>query len=198
MHVFRKANVLAIFSDRTSGDLSFFDVSRPSTFENWITLTTKLGLQSYLPFFLSQTHKDCIVDVSPGTAPGNQGSADAITVSEHRFPIGVFSADCLPVLIAGKKVLGAVHASWKNSRLGISGKIVNHLTEKFGESAGDLNIFMGPCIGQCCLELGEEVMHQIITDDQSFSACSSKGKKWHLDLRALNVIQCIQSGASIG
>ncbi len=67
----------------------------------------------------------------------------------------VKTADCVPILLSSKdgKEVSAVHAGWR----GTVSDIVTKAAEKFSCDKCDILCAIGPCIGVCCYEVGEEV-----------------------------------------
>jgi YfiH family protein len=66
----------------------------------------------------------------------------------------VVTADCVPVLLAGPQGLAAVHAGWR----GLVGGVIPATLERMG---GAETAWIGPAIGPCCYEVGEEVAEQV-------------------------------------
>ncbi len=69
-------------------------------------------------------------------------------------------ADCTPVLLADtrRNVIGAVHAGWRGSAVRAASTAVEALGEAFGSDPRDLLVGIGPAIGPCCYEVGEDVV----------------------------------------
>lgn len=63
----------------------------------------------------------------------------------------VLVADCLPVALLGDRGLAMLHCGWR----GLAGGIVEAASRKVGARAAAI----GPGIGPCCFEVGEEVEH---------------------------------------
>jgi polyphenol oxidase len=61
----------------------------------------------------------------------------------------VLVADCLPVALAGPDAVAMVHAGWRGLAAGV--------LEAGVEAAGAVFAAIGPGIGPCCYEVGEEV-----------------------------------------
>jgi YfiH family protein len=89
-------------------------------------------------------------------APGVRGErADGLWTDEPGLPILAMSADCLPIAIARtddrKPAVCVLHAGWRGLLAGIVEAGAQAL-------AGDTLVAMiGPGIGPCCYEVGEEV-----------------------------------------
>ena len=86
--------------------------------------------------------------------PGERGrDADGLWTDEPGVPMLAFSADCLPIGLArvnGTPGLALLHAG----RLGLLDGVVEAGVAALG---GRLTAVIGPGIGPCCYEVGEEV-----------------------------------------
>lgn len=89
-------------------------------------------------------------------AAGMRGEhADGLWTDEPGLPILAMSADCLPIAIAradaAEPAVAVLHAGWKGLLAGI--------VEAGARALGDheLTAAIGPAIGPCCYEVGEEV-----------------------------------------
>ncbi|RCK81602.1 MAG: hypothetical protein OZSIB_0736 [Candidatus Ozemobacter sibiricus] len=196
MHLFRGPGFVAGFSDRADGSLDFSDRTPEEAGRLWAGLPAVAGLGLPPPRFAHQVHSTTLLRVGADAPAGRQGQADALMTSVPAMPIGVFTADCLPVLVVAGEAVMAVHAGWKGTRQDITGRSIAALAEATGVSPARMQVFMGPCIGSCCLELGEEVVEEFRATDPGSLACFARGARWHLDLRGLNVIQCLERGVA--
>lgn len=61
----------------------------------------------------------------------------------------VLVADCLPVALAGAERVGMVHAGWRGLAAGV--------LERGVEATGAVAAAIGPGIGPCCYEVGDDV-----------------------------------------
>jgi YfiH family protein len=76
--------------------------------------------------------------------------ADGHIVREPGLAPLVFVADCLPVALRGPRGLAMVHAGWR----GLAGGILANAAKAVGAT----NAAIGPGIGPCCYEVGDEVL----------------------------------------
>jgi YfiH family protein len=86
-------------------------------------------------------------------AGGRGVEGDGLWSDEPEEPMLAFSADCLPIAIArtdGERRLAVLHAGWR----GLAEGIVAAGVEAVG---GETVAIVGPAIGPCCYEVGEEV-----------------------------------------
>lgn len=81
---------------------------------------------------------------------------DAVVTSLTDVVIGINTADCVPVIITDKStdVKGAIHAGWRGA---VNGIVKNAVKCMRTCGAEDLMAVIGPCIHQCCFEVGEDV-----------------------------------------
>jgi YfiH family protein len=84
---------------------------------------------------------------------------DGLVTSEPGLMLGVQTADCVPVLMADTRgrAVGAFHAGWRGTVERIVEVGVRTMVEEFGSRPGDLIAAVGPSIGPCCFEVGDEV-----------------------------------------
>ena len=108
--------------------------------------------------------------------PGHCGEGDALFADTPDLALSVVTADCVPVLLAGPNGLAAVHAGWR----GLVGGVIPAVLEKLGEAE---TAWIGPTIGPCCYEVGEEVAEQFPEETVV------PGPRPHLDLIAATRLQ---------
>ncbi len=68
----------------------------------------------------------------------------------------VQTADCVPVLLASDRAIGAVHAGWRGADAGVVSAAADAFLGLVG-GAGPVRAWLGPSIGACCYEVGAEV-----------------------------------------
>ena len=90
---------------------------------------------------------------------GCLAEADAITSNTAGVPLGVKTADCLPVLVVDPehRAIAAIHAGWRGVAGGIVPLAIQQMRERFDSVPSQLVIAIGPGIGACCFEVGPEV-----------------------------------------
>jgi hypothetical protein len=105
--------------------------------ENYYQLAKRIGIRDGR--VLKQIHGATIIGADGARhtrpiLPLVVGEGDAIWTSEPGVWVGVFTADCLPILLdAGDRVM-AVHAGWRSLAAGIIEKAVVFLGDRAGAS----------------------------------------------------------------
>ena len=114
------------------------------------------------PVFLRQVHGTRVVrigaaDAAPGAA---DHAADASVTTEPGVACTVQIADCLPVLFAAPEGRGvaAAHAGWRGLAGGVLEAAVAALCDAAGCRPGDLDSWLGVCIGPRRFEVGADVL----------------------------------------
>ena len=185
---------LICFSEACDGDLSFYLKDNRQAYSNWYELEPVKEFNLDNPAFVWQEHKDNIIRVDQASDLQNVKKADALFTSEKNLAVGVFSADCTPLLLWSDKAVAAVHSGWKSCLLDIGGKTVKKLKRQFNHEGDDIKVAIGPCIGSCCLEMGEEVYDAFAAADLKYKEFFTRKNKWFLDLAGLNRFQLIRAG----
>ncbi len=112
--------------------------------------------------------------------PGDCGEGDALITRERGLGLTIATADCVPVLLAGRCTLAAVHAGWR----GIAGRILAAAVEATAEDPAELEAWIGPAIGGCCYEVGEEVAAEVAAASCAEVVAPGPRERPHLDLAA--------------
>ncbi len=125
-------------------------------------------------------------DLALPAQPGHCGEGDALFTTEPDLALSVITADCVPVLLAGKHWLAAVHAGWRGLASGVLARTLEHATE----DTADLTAWIGPAIGPCCYEVSPEVADEVAHtsraggSDNEPVVVPGKAERPHLDLHA--------------
>jgi polyphenol oxidase len=87
---------------------------------------------------------------------------DGLATEAVSRTIGVRTADCIPILLLDSKrrAVAAVHAGWRGTAAGIGQRAVASMRDWFETDPGDVYAAIGPCIRECCYEVGLEVARE--------------------------------------
>lgn len=112
-----------------------------------------------------------------GSAP--VGRADALAVTRPGVPVAVLVADCLPVALASprEELLVAVHAGWRGLAAGMLDRAVGGF-----ERPGGVRAVVGPAIGPCHYEVGEDVALAVAAGSAAGAVTERREGRVYLDL----------------
>ena len=99
---------------------------------------------------LNQIHSNKYIYIGKNKKIGNKKfKADAIITNQKNLPIGILTADCVPILIYDNvsKVIAAIHAGWRGAYKGIINKVIKFMIKK-GSKRKNIYAAIGPCISQ--------------------------------------------------
>ncbi|SRR5579885_1327668 len=108
---------------------------------------------------LKQIHSKIIL-VADRT--GCAGRGDALVTHRAGVGLSVRTADCLPILIADRqrRAVAAIHAGWRGTAAHIVAEALAVMAREFGTQPRGVAAAIGPGIGGCCYEVGEDVARQ--------------------------------------
>jgi purine-nucleoside/S-methyl-5'-thioadenosine phosphorylase / adenosine deaminase len=128
----------AVFSTRSAGSLR----------EDRHALAAALGVDPLRIVSARQVHGSGLAFHDGGEPSAGEADGHVLTASG---PIGlVYTADCLPVAVAGPGGAAILHCGWRGLAAGI--------VERGAEAVGATHAAIGPGIGPCCYEVGDEVL----------------------------------------
>lgn len=150
---------------------------------------TARALEALLPGGISaawarQIHSCRVLRAEPGENP----EGDALVTKEPGLAVAVVTADCVPVLLTSRFRVAAVHAGWR----GLVSRILPAAIQRFEEPID--RAWIGPSIGACCYEVGEDVAEQVCRASCETIRREKPGRRPHLDLAAAAAFQLRAAG----
>lgn len=180
---------------------------RENVEENYARLGRALGFDPRRVVCAVQVHRDHVrlataADWGKGLYAHTDYEADALITDTPGTALFVYSADCGTILLEDRETgaVGACHAGWRGTALGIAEKTVRAMTEAFGTRPEQVHAALGPCIGRCCFETDGDVpeaMRQALGQDAE-AAITRTGNKYHVDLKLLNRMFLERAGVPAG
>jgi YfiH family protein len=122
--------------------------------------------------------------------PGACGEGDALFTEDAGLALSVVTADCVPILLAGPERLAAIHAGWR----GIAAGVIPATLDRLNGRLGEWTAWIGPAIGACCYEVGEDVAEQVVAATGSEVAVRGPAGRPHLDLAGAARLQLAAAG----
>ena len=153
-------------------NLGYTDWDRPERVdENRRRFADALGHAEMPLTALQQIHSDISHAVSQPFAQPPKG--DSLATSTPGLLLAIQTADCIPILLADPlhRAVAAVHAGWRGTLARIAAKTLGRMQMEFSTCPADVLAAIGPGIGQCCYEVGAEVVKE-------FAAQFPQAKSW--------------------
>lgn len=122
---------------------------------------------------------------------------DALIVRDKNIGIFLNFADCTPVILYDKKQnIGAIsHAGWRGTAQRIAAKTVEKMGKDYNTRPEDIIAVIGPAIGFCCYNVGEEVFEKLSATVKNFDRLSEiRQGNIYVDLKNINKRQLEEIG----
>jgi hypothetical protein len=105
-------------------------------------------------------HGAAVADAADCLREAERPAADVVVATTPGVPVGVLTADCVPVLLAsaGGEAVAAVHAGWRGLAAGVVAAAVEALVSAAAVGPERLAAAIGPHIGPCCYEVDDVVL----------------------------------------
>lgn len=139
--------------------------------------------------YLNQIHSDKVLKYN-GEENFIENDGDGIITNKRNIAIGIFTADCVPVIILNEEsgVIGAVHSGWKGTFNSITKKALEKMRDLYGVNHKNTKIYIGAHIRKCCYEVSEELKEKFLKEKDIDENILFEG-------RNLNLESCIEKDA---
>jgi YfiH family protein len=106
------------------------------------------------------THSADVLVVRLTDAGRVVGQGDAIVTADMGVYLSMRFADCAPILLHDpvRRAVGLAHAGWRGTLKNVAGSTVKTMVSELGCSADNIMAVVGPAIGPCCYQVGEDVI----------------------------------------
>ncbi|MBU6390171.1 peptidoglycan editing factor PgeF [Patescibacteria group bacterium] len=144
------SEVTAILSESSGGSMRPVEARR--------RFAESAGIPTNRLFYAEQMHGP-IVSIVRDDSDARMAECDGLLTDFPDTALSIIVADCLPIYVYDPKrgVIGILHAGWR----GLAGNIARVFSEtarkEFGSEPEDFLVGIGPGIGPCHFEVGEEV-----------------------------------------
>ncbi len=146
-------------------------------------------------FWPRQVHGKDVAVIEPDAMPGpSRPECDALATASQGQTLLLRFADCTPILLAdpARRVVAGAHAGWRGTALRTAAAAVQAMVEAFGTNPRDVLAGIGPAIGPCCYEVGEEVAEAF--GDRPWALVRQNGARPRLDLWEANRRALVEAG----
>lgn len=127
---------------------------------------------------------------------------DGLVTDKKHVALVTFHADCVPLFFLDpvREVIGLAHAGWKGTLYRIGTNMIEKMQSDFGCAPADILVGIGPSIGPCCFEVGEDVYEPFRQAFRQHSGTiilpAAAEQKRYVDLWQANEQALIEAGVS--
>ena len=150
---------------------------RINIYENLKIVKSKINKNCKNIILLNQIHSNKFIFINKNYKKKRKFKADAIITNQKKLPIGILTADCVPILICDKKknIIAAIHAGWKGAYKNILTRVVKFMLKKDCHIK-DIHVAIGPCISQKNYNVKEDFFKKFIKKDKKNTKFFKKRK----------------------
>ncbi len=119
-------------------------------------------------FLLHQLHSNKFIYINKNyKIQKKKIKADAIITNQKKLPIGILTADCVPILIFDgiSKIAAAIHAGWRGAFKGIISRVINFMIRQ-GCKRKNIYVAIGPSISQKDYNVKEDFFRRFLKKDK--------------------------------
>ncbi len=172
--------------------------------DGWTRTAAAVGCGLAALHRVRQVHGAAVHVVGAAAADStSRPEADALVTATPGQALAVVTADCVPILLADpvSGAVGAVHAGWRGTAAGVTGAAVAALARHWNVPPARLVAAIGPSIGACCYDVGEELVDAFAAaghDEAARATWFSRDadRRLRLDLWAANRDLLVRAGLS--
>ena len=138
-------------------------------------------------------HRITKEDIGKGSIDANTSimNTDAVYTTESNILIGVFTADCVGLLLVDETTpcIAAIHSGWKGTVQGITDQTVKELIEKNLIHPKSTKAYFSPSLLFDTLEVGMEVVDQLKENHIDMEGCIRymPNEKAYIDNQGMNI-----------
>jgi YfiH family protein len=130
---------------------------------------------------------------------GAINATDAMVSNVQNTCLAILLADCVPILFydPSKGAIGVAHAGWRGTLRFVAENTVKALQKHFGCLPQDIAVGIGPSIGPCCYEVGQDVVSEVeraFGSAEGFVRKGSRDGNGYFDLWGANLQQLLRTG----
>lgn len=121
--------------------------------------------------YLKQIHSNKILKYEKKCKSIKDEEGDAIITNEKNVIIGVFTADCVPIILLDEEegVIAAIHSGWRGTFESITLKTIKKMKDEYNTEEANIKAYIGPHIRKCCYEISEELKFDFIKKKRTIS-----------------------------
>jgi YfiH family protein len=130
------------------------------------------------------------------------GLGDALVTNQAGHVLMTLHADCQPILFVDPGTdchglaVGVAHAGWRGTVADIAGATLTVMAAAFGTRVEDVHVSLGPAIGQCCYDVGDDVVSawRERAGSDGEAALEPGGERYLFSLTAANAMLLERAG----
>jgi YfiH family protein len=128
------------------------------------------------------------------------GQADGLITCDSNIYLFMRFGDCTPLIFFDpvQNAVGLTHAGWRGTMKNAAGATVKAMVNQLGCRPRNILAVIGPAIGPCCYEVGQDVItaaaESLASSDSLFVRRNGSADHAHFDMWEANRQQLLSAG----
>jgi len=184
------------YTTKHSGNLAFHvGDKRENVIKNHKRLSEELHYDYRRVAHMKQIHSNAVKIITKKENFDAPLTCDALITNQKNISLMVMVADCAPLLFFDKeqKSIAVAHAGRAGAFSNIVQNVLNALIKNFHAKLENIYVSIGPSIGSCCYEVGEEIVQEALKRKLEY-AIEQREKKYFLNIRKILQTQLLNAG----
>lgn len=188
--IYNKDKINIVFS--TAKNNRSFNRNTEEGMKNLNSIRQDFNLEKVV--YLKQVHSDIVYKYEKGDKDFINKEGDGLISNIQNTAIGVFTADCVPIIIIDdNNNMAAIHSGWKGTYNSIILRTLEMMKNEFNTNFNNVKVFIGPHIRQCCYEVSLELKEKFLEKTKINEDILFRGRNLSLeecilkDIRSFNI-----------
>ena len=165
------------------------------------TVCQALGIAAARTVSCHLVHGARVITVTAANRQIEMGQADGLITAEANTWLFMRFGDCTPLIFFDpvQKAVGLSHAGWRGTMQNAAGATVKAMGEQLGCKPKNMLAVIGPAIGPCCYEVGQDVIEAgqaNLNNAANLFYKNGKPNHAHFDMWAANQQQLTEAGVT--
>lgn len=189
-------NLTAGFTTKIMGNMAFHvNDSITNVKNNHKALAKELSYNNAALIHMQQIHSSDVHIVQDSDNFTNPHTCDALVTNKRSIPLMVMVADCSPTLFYEQvnHVIAVAHAGRQGAFKNIMYNTIDTMRKEFHSLVENIYISIGPSIGVCCYEVGQEIYEEAKQLNLQDSL-QRRDDRYYLNIREILKKQLLDAG----
>ncbi len=144
---------------------------------------------------MKQVHSNAVKIITKKENFDAPPTCDALITNQKNIPLMVMVADCAPLLFfdTEQKTIAVAHAGRAGAFSNIIQNVIDVFVKDFHSKLENIYVSVGPSIGECCYEVGEEIAQEAKALGLEY-AVAKRANNYFLNIRKILQTQLLNAG----
>ena len=192
----RFSDIRHCYTTKHSGNVAFHvNDDKERVIANHKRLAQELHYDYKSLAHMKQVHSNAVKIITKKENFDAPPTCDALITNQKNIPLMIMVADCAPLLFfdTEKKSIAVAHAGRAGAFSNIIQNVIDVFVKDFHSKLENIYVSVGPSIGECCYEVGEEIVKEAKELGLEY-AVAKRANHYFLNIRKILQTQLLNAG----